>query len=154
MGAYLDRLDPNDSRGAVELIYRDYCLAAAAGRKPDSTQYVCRFPRYAGSLERLLGMHEACSPSALDQLVESVGGDQDQPRAGDTVGPFFLRRELGRGSFARVFLAEQISLEDRLVVVKVATRARHVSPGCWPECAIPTSSRSYRMRSWKMVAFI
>ena len=41
---------------------------------------------------------------------------------GDTVGPFFLRRELGRGSFARVFLAEQINLEDRLVVVKVATR--------------------------------
>ena len=122
IGAYLDRLDPTDSRGAVELIYRDYCLAAAAGRKPDSTQYVCRFPRYAESLERLLGLHEACSPSLLDQLVESVGGDQDLPCAGDTVGPYFLRRELGRGSFARVFLAEQINLEDRLVVVKVATR--------------------------------
>ena len=56
IGAYLDRLDPADSRGAVELIYRDYCLAAAAGRKPDSTEYVCRFPRYAEALERVAGI--------------------------------------------------------------------------------------------------
>ena len=41
------------------------------------------------------------------------------PVAGDEVGPYFLRRELGRGSFARVFLAEQVNLERRLVVVKV-----------------------------------
>ena len=47
---------------------------------------------------------------------------QDLPGAGDEVGPYFLRRELGRGSFARVFLAEQLNLENRLVVVKVATR--------------------------------
>ena len=43
------------------------------------------------------------------------------PCAGVEVGPFFLRRELGRGSFSRVFLAEQMNLENRLVVVKVAT---------------------------------
>ena len=51
-----------------------------------------------------------------------LAGDQDLPNAGDEVGPYFLRRELGRGSFARVFLAEQVNLENRLVVVKVATR--------------------------------
>ena len=44
------------------------------------------------------------------------------PIAGCEVGPYFLRRELGLGSFARVFLAEQVNLENRLVVVKVATR--------------------------------
>ena len=45
------------------------------------------------------------------------------PEAGDAIGPYLLRRELGRGSFARVFLAEQTDLADRLVVVKIATRA-------------------------------
>src|SRR5262245_35527782 len=32
---YLDHLDPSDARAAVELIYREYCLAAAGGQKPE-----------------------------------------------------------------------------------------------------------------------
>ena len=44
------------------------------------------------------------------------------PEAGDSIGPYLLCRELGRGSFARVFLAEQADLENRLVVVKVSTQ--------------------------------
>jgi serine/threonine protein kinase len=119
---YLDRLDPGDSRGAVELIYRDYCLAAAAGQHPDSSQYLKRFPRFAPALERVLGLHEACSPSLLGRWVDSAVGETELPEAGDEIGPYLLRRELGRGSFARVFLAEQVNLENRLVVVKVATR--------------------------------
>ena len=122
VGSYLDRLDPADSQGAVELIYREYCLADAAGRKPELSQYISRFPRYAKTLERLLGLHDACTPSMLGRLVEPCAVSQDLPNAGDEVGPYFLRRELGRGSFARVFLAEQVNLENRLLVVKIATR--------------------------------
>ncbi len=44
------------------------------------------------------------------------------PEAGDEIGPFRLLRELGKGGFARVFLAEQSDLDDRLVVVKVSSR--------------------------------
>ena len=44
------------------------------------------------------------------------------PEAGDEIGPYLLRRELGRGAFARVFLAEQSDLENRQVVVKLSTR--------------------------------
>ena len=53
---------------------------------------------------------------------------ENLPCAGYEVGPFFLRRELGRGSFSRVFLAEQIDLENRLVVLKVAT---HLTQEPW-----------------------
>ncbi|MFI5456114.1 MAG: protein kinase [Isosphaerales bacterium] len=119
---YLGLLDPADCRGAVELIYREFCLAEASGRRPELSQYVSRFPGHAEALERLLGLHGACSPSLLGRWVESASGDRDLPKVGDSIGPYVLRRELGRGGFARVFLAEQSNLENRLVVVKLTTR--------------------------------
>ncbi len=42
------------------------------------------------------------------------------PEAGDELFGYRVRAELGRGSFARVFLAEQADLADRLVVLKVS----------------------------------
>ena len=48
---YLERLDPADCRGAVELIYREFCLAEAAGTGPDPPRYLSRFPRHADALE-------------------------------------------------------------------------------------------------------
>lgn len=42
------------------------------------------------------------------------------PRIGDEVGGFRLVLELGRGAFARVFLAEELSLGHRLVALKVS----------------------------------
>ena len=44
------------------------------------------------------------------------------PEEGDEIGPYRLRRELGEGAFARVFLAEQSDLGGRPVVLKVSTR--------------------------------
>ena len=118
---YLDWSDSCETQESIELIYREFCLLEAAGQKPDKSQYLCRFPRYAEALERLLGLHHACSPSFLVRCETSSPDTENLPSAGCTVGPYFLWRELGRGSFARVFLAEQLDLENRLVVVKVAT---------------------------------
>jgi serine/threonine protein kinase/tetratricopeptide (TPR) repeat protein len=42
------------------------------------------------------------------------------PGAGDEIFGYRVREELGRGAFARVFLAEQADLADRLVVLKVS----------------------------------
>ncbi len=44
------------------------------------------------------------------------------PIVGDEIGPYRFIQELGRGGFARVFLAEESDLDDRLVVVKVTAR--------------------------------
>ena len=42
------------------------------------------------------------------------------PHAGDEVAGFRIIRELGRGAFARVYLAEEIHLGGRLVAIKVS----------------------------------
>ncbi len=120
---YLDHLDPADSEGAVELIYREYCLAESDGRSPDRSHYFARFPRHREGLERLLRMHGACPTSLLGRWFAPMAEDSVLPEAGDSIGPYLLRRELGRGGFARVFLAEEADLENRQVVVKVSTRA-------------------------------
>jgi len=119
---YLDRLNPSDNRRAVELIYREFCLAEAAGKQPQRSQYLLRFPQHREALDRVLGLHDLCSPSLLGRWVDSTCEGGDLPCEGDEIGPYVLRRELGRGSFARVFLAEQSNLENRLVVVKIASR--------------------------------
>src|SRR5262249_48763705 len=57
--AYLRHLDPADSQGAVELIYREYCLAEAEGEAPDPASYLARFPQNRAALEPLLELHAA-----------------------------------------------------------------------------------------------
>jgi serine/threonine protein kinase/tetratricopeptide (TPR) repeat protein len=106
---YLVRLGPMPTSDAAVLIYRAYCLAEAAGLDPDPADFLQRFPAQGAALEQLFGLHRSLAAPPL-------------PEPGDEVGPFVLLRMLGEGGFARVFLAEQSDLDDRLVVVKVATR--------------------------------
>ena len=119
---YLARLDPVAPRFAVELIYREYCLAELAGTEPDPAAFLARFPGYRSMLERLLVLHRHCESSQFRQWSEPAMEADSLPEAADEIGPYVLKRELGRGSFARVFLAEQSDLANRHVVVKVSTR--------------------------------
>jgi len=112
---YLGLFAPTD---AAELIYHEYCLAEAADLNPDPSDYLRRFPDHSDALGRLFSLHGAFSISTIQKMVEPA----DLPESGDEIGPYRLLRELGRGAFARVFLAEQSDLGDRLVVVKVSTR--------------------------------
>ena len=113
---YLGLFAPTD---AAELIYHEYCLAEAADLNPDPSDYLRRFPDHSDALGRLFSLHGAFSISTIQKIVEPA----NLPESGDEIGPYRLLRELGRGAFARVFLAEQSDLGDRLVVVKVSTRS-------------------------------
>ena len=115
---YFGRLNPNNVSEFVELIYREYRMARSAGLDPEVIAYLERFPDYRERLDRLFSLHEAFTSSELSLWSEPVS----MPEAGCAIGPYFLLRELGRGGFARVFLAEQMDLDDRLVVVKVSSR--------------------------------
>ncbi len=55
-------------------------------------------------------------------------GSLKLPKAGEMLSGFVLRHELGRGAFARVFLAEQADLAGRPVALKVSAIA-----GCEPQ---------------------
>jgi hypothetical protein len=55
-----------------------------------------------------------------DGVVPDWGWDEPLPEVGQKFLGFKLIRELGRGAFARVFLAHQCDLADRLVVLKVS----------------------------------
>ncbi|QEL17789.1 protein kinase domain-containing protein [Limnoglobus roseus] len=59
--------------------------------------------------------------SGLIDVGQSTPSPSPFPRAGDKVLHFELVEEIGRGSFARVFLARQESLANRLVVLKLTT---------------------------------
>ena len=116
---YLARLpDPGDPV-AVELIYQEFCLAEHRGLAPDPEDYLRRFPGFVDRLERLFRFHEAIDEGQLRAWV----GEPKLPEVGDAVGPYLLIRELGRGGFARVFLAIQGDLSDRPVVLKISDRA-------------------------------
>lgn len=119
---YLHRGPEWSADRAVELIYREYRLAKSAGLEPSKSEYLARFPEHRRELQRLLDIDDACPDSLLERFDAHDDDGDPLPLAGDAIGPYVLERELGRGGFARVFLARQADLEDRPVVVKVTTR--------------------------------
>jgi eukaryotic-like serine/threonine-protein kinase len=74
----------------------------------------------SGSVDLFRALHQKNPASALQLAAAATR----LPMAGDEFAGFRLIRELGRGAFARVFLAEQIELADRQVVLKVTLDAR------------------------------
>lgn len=119
--AFAGRVAAEGPDALVELAYLEFCLAEAASIAPDPEAYLARFPNIRSSLSRLFRLHGAVGDSVLQAWSETR--TIALPDAGDEVGPYRLLRELGRGGLARVFLAEQADLDDRLVVLKVATRS-------------------------------
>lgn len=117
---YRERYPAIDGEALVGLIYEEYCLREEAGEGPDPAEYLARYPDVADRLREVLEIHDlvADCPSTSTYPFESTPG-QAFPLPGEIVAGFRLVEELGRGSFARVFLAEEQRLADRPVVIKV-----------------------------------
>jgi eukaryotic-like serine/threonine-protein kinase len=116
---YLDRHPEMlaDRSFVFSLVFEEYCLRWERGEKPDVEEYCARFPSHRHSLLDAL--------SALQFIEEKVNELEppppiNWPEPGQTVGDLTLVRELGRGRFARVFLATEASTGNRPVAVKLS----------------------------------
>lgn len=97
--------------------YQQYCDQIEAGDYVDPDVYCAQFPSFQSSLGRLLKAHDYLEdhPELLEEEFVAPW-----PVVGQTFLGFELLQELGQGAFARVFLAKQTALGDRLVVVKIS----------------------------------
>jgi eukaryotic-like serine/threonine-protein kinase len=100
-----------------DLLYEEFHVRKRAGEAVEPRDYQQRFPDQAAELGRLLGLEAPHLSTSL------IGGQQLQEiEVGGKVDDFDLFALLGKGAFARVFLARQRSMQ-RLVALKVSADA-------------------------------
>jgi serine/threonine protein kinase/Tfp pilus assembly protein PilF len=102
----------------LDLARVEYELRRQAGEPLSPEAFAERFPSLEQSLGLLIHVHDLLG----EDSVRSVR-DIAWPKPGDQFLDFELMGELGRGAFARVYLARERSLADRLVVLKMAPLA-------------------------------
>jgi eukaryotic-like serine/threonine-protein kinase len=117
--AFLDRHPSVRQRKAVaiDLIYEEFCRRRDAGEALDAEAFAECFPTYRSSLRHRLGLDSWVYKNQHLIPAESL---DIWPKPGATFGEFTVLRDLGRGSFARVYLATEASTGDRPVVLKLA----------------------------------
>jgi serine/threonine protein kinase/predicted Zn-dependent protease len=132
---YRDRYPELDGEWLVALIYEEYCLREEAGEAPEAAEYDRRFPDVAASFRAVLEIHNLVRQGGESGPASGPGPESGTltamslppkgslrsplPEVGQTIAGFRLVEELGRGSFARVFRAEERQLANRAVAMKV-----------------------------------
>ena len=124
---YLDRHADLSEDTIVALAYEEFCLREEDEESPDPSEFLNRFSQVAAPLRRVLEIHQlvgaGSTATALFSESTSLGGSGGAfPEAGQMIAGFHLVEELGRGAFARVFLARERQLADRPVALKVTRR--------------------------------
>ena len=103
----------------VALLYEEFCLREEMGESPALAEYEGRFPSAEADLREILEIHSLVRTGHRASPTIALAATPF-PEAGQTIGGYHLVEELGRGAFARVFLARERPLADRLVALKVA----------------------------------
>lgn len=101
---------------ALQVAYEEYCQRTSAGELVDAVAYCQRFPDLGTSLAQLLVVHRY-----LQDHPEMLESDEPSwPEPNQEFQGFKLVGELGRGTFARVYLARESALGDRQVALKIS----------------------------------
>jgi serine/threonine protein kinase len=101
----------------LDLAHEEYCNRLATGESLDTGEFSRQFPSFQKSLYFLIEVHKLLDQ---DPYLRILQNDITWPQPGENFLGFSLLSELGRGTFARVFLATQPALGNRLVALKVA----------------------------------
>ena len=124
LAAYRDLHPDLGDEGFVAIIYEDFCLREDAGEAVEPADYHTRFPDLSPRLRRVFDIHGLIGAAGSTGSMSIGPGSHAPavpfPEAGQTIAGFHLVEELGRGAFARVFLAQERQLADRPVALKVA----------------------------------
>lgn len=102
--------------------FEEYARRRELGEGLTPTEFASRFPTIQKSLVKQL---EVCDFLFDNSLVPPTLAETVWPEAGSEFLNFKLLTEIGRGSFSRVFLAEETDLGDRQVVVKICVGGAH-----------------------------
>jgi hypothetical protein len=122
-----------DPRNLKALAFEEYRQRCQAGVRVEPKEYNRRYGIAIGDWPAGPNVDETArvddkSVATLDVTLERLGDDTDRltnavrdfPTIGSRFLQFKLLEELGRGSFARVYLARQDELAGRRVVLKVS----------------------------------
>jgi serine/threonine protein kinase/tetratricopeptide (TPR) repeat protein len=110
--------NPAHDDDIASLLFEDFQQRRQMDGDASIADYEQRFPNQKDSLAALVRRD-----AVLRSLRATHGSSTSTlslPAVGDELFGFQLRQELGRGAFARVFLAEQADLAGRPVVLKVS----------------------------------
>ncbi|HKM55723.1 MAG TPA: protein kinase, partial [Isosphaeraceae bacterium] len=136
-GWYLDCFPDLNEDSSVALVYEEFCLLEEDGAEPEPAEFFARYSALAEPLRRVLDIHGLIGSATPSDSMMATGSSVSLPlspasaatastvpfpEAGQTIGGFYLVEELGRGAFARVFLARERQLADRPVALKVTRK--------------------------------
>jgi serine/threonine protein kinase/Flp pilus assembly protein TadD len=110
----------DDKSAILDQAYEEYCRRREAGEEVDVEAFCARFPAYRSELQFVLLSHQFIGRNQGWLSEALLPEPASWPRPGDVVGDYTLLRELGRGAFARVFLAREAPTGDRPVALKLA----------------------------------
>jgi serine/threonine protein kinase len=99
----------------LDRVYDEFCDLRAAGVDVDPEDYCARYPNLEVSLRKLFVAHNEVSGDL--ETVRHAARSWPQPN--EEFLEYSLLSELGRGTFARVFLAREMNLGGRLVALKL-----------------------------------
>jgi len=105
-----------DNEAVTDLAFGEFCVRLERGEFVNPRAFADHFPACRSTLFRIMNGHQL--------TVDNPGLIADPPRKkwpepGDEFVGFNVVRELGRGAFARVYLATEPDLGGRTVVLKV-----------------------------------
>jgi serine/threonine protein kinase len=109
----------NDNEAVTDLAFGEFCLRLERGEFVNPRAFADHFPACRSTLFRIMNGHQL--------TVDNPGLIAEPPRkkwpeSGDVFVGFSVVGELGRGAFARVYLATEPALGGRSVVLKVGMR--------------------------------
>jgi eukaryotic-like serine/threonine-protein kinase len=106
-------------RMPVELIYEEFLVRRQSTPDLKVDEYLVRYPKRAAELKSLAAVHEGPVQDPPKSTSITSLRRPDVLQVGERVDDFDLLALLGQGSFAKVFLARQLSLQ-RLVALKIS----------------------------------